>query len=548
MNKNVKISFIGGIGEIGKNMTAFECGDDIIVVDAGLGFPDDTMPGVDMVVCDISYLIKNKSKIRGYIFTHGHEDHIGGVVHALRDAPADVYGSRFTLGLIESKLRENPGIKVRAVAVKARSAVKIGVEFVVEFVNVNHSIPGSFALAIRTPAGIIFHTGDFKIDLTPLDNNPIDLTRIAEIGRQGVALLLCESTNIEHSGFSMSETTISEHMDELFARYKDKRIFVSAFSSHVHRIQQMIDLAVKYKRKIAFAGRSMLKVSDIAIRLGEMKALPANIIEIEKVGSYKPEEVLVILTGSQGEPRSALQRMASGEFPKINLGPTDAVVFSAYPIPGNEEAVNSVINNLIFRGVSVIYESQYAVHVSGHACEEEIKLIHALVKPRYFIPVHGEYKMLKKHLQLAEGLGMNKRNMFMAELGDCFELSPTVLKKVGQIASGARLVDGLGYGDIDSSVLRDRLALADDGICVVGVVIDGRGEVLGQPQIVPRGLVYGNEIEKIIKEGKEVISGIVSKAGADIDELRNELRKGLQNYFQKALGRRPIIVSIIQKV
>jgi ribonuclease J len=551
MAKNLKISFLGGIGEIGKNMTAFEYGEDIIVVDAGLGFPDDTMPGIDMVVPDITYLIKNKAKVRGYVITHGHEDHIGGIAYALKDVPAPVYGSRMTLGLVENKLREHPTIKVKGVAVRARTIIKIG-EFTVEFVQVNHSIPGCFALAITTQVGTVFHSGDFKIDLTPVDGKVIDLQRIGEIGKRGVALLMCESTNAERAGFTMSETTVGERLEELFEQYKDKRLFVAAFSSHVHRVQQLLDLAVKYKRKVAFSGRSMLNVSDLAIKLGEMKIRPDNIIEIDKIGSFKNEEILVILTGSQGEAGSALSRMADGEFSKINLGPDDTVIFSSSPISGNEEAVSNVVNNLIHRGCEVIYESLAAVHVSGHACQEELKLLHTLVAPRFFIPVHGEYKHLKKHAQLAEKLGMNPRNIYMPDLGESVELSNTGLKKVGFVPCGARLIDGHGEGDIDSSVLRDRQALAEDGICIVGIGYDGvKGEIISGPDVMTKGLVYGNEIEKIITDVRAAVLDSIAKTsltGADLAEVRNQIRKDIQSYFSKTFNRRPIVVSMLQKM
>lgn len=552
MSKNLRISFLGGIGEIGKNMTAFECDDEIIVVDAGLGFPDDKMPGIDMVVQDITYLIRNKAKVKAYVITHGHEDHIGGLAYALKDVPAPIYASRFTLGLIEHKLREHAGLKVKAVAVRPRAVVKIGNNFSVEFVQVNHSIPGAFALAITTPVGTVFHSGDFKIDLTPVDNQPIDLARIGEIGRRGVSLMLCESTNVERPGFTMSETTVGERLNELFELYKNKRLFVAAFSSHVHRVQQLLDLAQKYKRKVAFSGRSMINVSDIAIKLGEMKARPENIIELDKINAFKNEEVLVILTGSQGEPHSALRRMAEGEFGNINLGPNDAVIFSSTPISGNESAVNDVVNNLIHRGCDVVYESLAAVHVSGHACQEELKLMHSLVRPRFFIPVHGEYKMLKKHCDLAQKMGMNPRNIFTADLGDCWELSPTGLKRVGAVPHGSRLIDGFGAGDIDSSVLRDRQALAEDGICVVGLGYDAKnGDLLSGPDVMMKGLAYAHEVEKMIAEIREVVRDSVLKTpfvGKDVNDVRNQIRKDVQNYFQKNFNRRPIVVSMLEKV
>lgn len=551
MSKNLKISFLGGLGEIGKNMTVFECDDDIVVVDAGLGFPDDDMLGIDLVVQDITYLIKNKHKVKGYLITHGHEDHIGGLAYALKEVPAPIYASRFTLGLIERKLREHAGLKVKAVAVRPRAVVKIG-EFSVEFVHVNHSIPGSFALAITTPVGTVFHTGDFKIDLTPVDGKPIDLARIGEIGRKGVSLLLCESTNVERPGFTMSETTVGERLDELFEQYKGKRLFVAAFSSHVHRVQQLLDLAQKYKRKVAFSGRSMINVSDIAIKLGEMKTRPENIIELDKINAFKNEEVLVVLTGSQGEPGSALRRMAEGEFPHINLGPNDAIIFSSTPISGNENAVNDVVNNLVHRGCEVVYERMAEVHVSGHACQEELKIMHALVHPRYFIPIHGEYKMLKKHCDLAVKMGLNPRQVFTADLGECWELSPAGLKRLGQVPHGSRLIDGYGAGDIDSAVLRDRQALAEDGICVVGVSYDSQsGEIVAGPDVMMKGLVYAHEIEKVITEVRNVVLESISKTpflSKDINEVRNQIRRDVQNYFGKTFNRRPIVVSMLECV
>jgi ribonuclease J len=550
MGKNLKISFLGGIGEVGKNMTVFEYGDDIIVVDAGMGFPDRDMFGIDFVVQDITYLVKNKNKVKGYVITHGHEDHIGGIAYALKDVPANVYGSRFTLALIEGKLREHSGVKVKAIAVRPRTVVKIG-EFTVEFVHVNHSIPGSFALAITTPVGTVFHSGDFKIDLTPVDANPIDLARIGEIGKKGVALLLCESTNAERPGLTMSESEVGERLNELFALYKNKRIFVTLFASHVHRMQQLLDLAVKYKRKVAFLGRSMVNVSDMALKVGEMKTRPDNIIEKDKIGSYKKEEVLVLLTGSQGQRETALARMAEGEVSKINLGPDDAIIFSSSPISGNEEAVSLVVNNLIHRGCEVVYESLAAVHASGHACYEELKLMHTLINPRFFIPVHGDYAMLKKHAKLAEKLGMNPRMIFMPDLGDCYELSPTALKKIGSVPNGSKLIDGFSAGDVDSNVLRDREALAEDGICIVGFAINNAGQIVSGPDIMTKGLAYGHEMEKIIADVRSAVTDSINNSGAageDAEDIRNKIRKDVQAYFSKNFNRRPIVVSMIHSI
>ena len=549
-NKNVKIIFLGGVGEIGKNMTAIECDNQIIVVDAGLGFPTDDMPGIDLVVQDISYLIQNKDKVKGYFVTHGHEDHIGAMPYVLADVPATIYGSRLTLALIDNKLREHPGIKVKATSVRPKCIINLG-PFSVEFIHVNHSVSGSFALSITTPAGIIFFSGDFKIDFTPVDGQIMDLTRIGEIGKKGVALYLGESTNAERKGYTMSERIVGERMGEIFEKNPDKRLFVATFSSNVHRIQQLLDLAEKYKRKIAFSGRSMLTVTDTAMKIGEMRVKPGLIIDINSVPTFADKDVLVILTGSQGEPGSALSRMSQGDFNKIHLGPNDTVILSSSPIPGNESAVNRVVNNLIKRGVDVIYESLAEVHASGHACEEELKLVLGLLKPQYFIPVHGEHKHLKKHAALASRLGVQKRNIFIADLGDVWELSQTSLRRAGSVPSGARLIDGKGSGALDSNVLRDRTILSEEGICIIGVGYDKiSGEILSGPDITTRGLLYNEETEEVIPELKEAVLGsiaAISLVADDDSTIRNHIRKDVQNFFQQKKKRRPIVVTMLQR-
>jgi len=551
MAKGVKIIFLGGVGEIGKNMYALEYENDIIVLDAGLGFPDDTMPGIDCVVQDITYLVQNKDKVKAYVITHGHEDHIGGLPYTLAQVPAPVYGSRLTLALIENKLREHPGLKVKATVVKARSVVQIGA-FSVEFVHVNHSISGAFALSITTPIGVIFFTGDFKVDHTPVDGQTIDLTRIGQIGQKGVILLMGESTNVERRGYTMSETSVGESLDVLFAANKDRRLFVAQFASNVHRVQQLLDLAVKYNRKIAFAGRSMINVTDTCVKIGEMRAKPECIIDISHVSNYKDSEVLIVLTGSQGEPRSALVRMSQGEFNKIQVGNNDTVILASAPIPGNEGAVNNVVNNLIKCGAEVVYESLAEVHASGHAYEEELKLMLTLTNPHYFVPVHGEYKHLKKHAALAARLGVQKRNIVIPDLGDCLELSINTLKRVGCVPSGAVLVDGSGQGSSDSNVLRDRQTLAEEGICVVGIGFDAKsGEITSGPDIMTKGLLYSDELIEFMEEARATVIESLTAAGHnlakdDVGEIRNTIRRDLQNYFNKSVKRRPMIITMLQ--
>lgn len=550
MAKNLKVIFLGGVGEIGKNMTVLEYDDEILVIDAGLGFPTEAMPGIDLVLQDITYLERNKEKVKGYIITHGHEDHIGGLAYALATVPATVYGSRLTLALVENKLREHPGVKVKAVSVRARSVVDIGSHFKVEFIHVNHSVAGSFALAITTPIGMVFHTGDFKVDHTPVDAMPIDLTRIGELGRKGVTLLLGESTNAERKGFTMSETTVGERLDEIFEANKGRRLFVAAFASHIHRVQQLLDLAEKHKRKVAFSGRSMLNVSDVAIKIGEMKARPDNIIDITQIGNYKDDEILIILTGSQGEPTSALSRMAHGDFNKIHIGTNDTIILSASPISGNERQVNVVVNALIKRGAEVVYESMAEVHVSGHACEEELKLMHTLLKPHFFIPVHGEYKHMKKHIAIATKLGMNARNIIMPDLGDCIEVSVNNMRKIGTVPAGMKLVDGLGAGTADSSVIRDRQILSEEGVCVVGIGFDKQtGSLQSGPDIMTKGLLYSEEMNESIAQLKgvilETLAGL-SLSKDDPQEIRAVIRKDVQSFFQKLLKRRPVVITMLQ--
>lgn len=551
MAKGVKIYFIGGIGEIGKNMYAFECEDDIIVVDAGLGFTNDEMPGIDMVVQDLTWLIQNKDKVRAYVITHGHEDHIGGLPNALKSVPAPVYGSRLSLALIERKLTEHPGIKIKAFAVRPRSVVTIG-QFQVEFVHANHNIAGTFMLSITTPVGVIFFASDFKIDYSAYDGQTTDLTRIGEIGKKGVVLMMCECTNAERSGHTISETEAGAHLDAVFAQNTGRRMLVGTFASNVHRVQQLLDIAQKYNRKVIFCGRSMINVSDVAIKIGEMRARPENIIDINQIGNYKDSELLIILTGSQGEPRSALVRMSSGEFPKIQINSNDTVVFASSPIPGNEDRVNRVINNLIKCGAEVVYESLAGVHASGHACEEEFKLMIHLLNPHYFVPMHGEYKMMKKNAMLAEKLGIQKRNILTPDLGDVFELTQASLKHVGAIPAGAVYIDGNGSGTPDSVVIRDRQTLSEEGICVIGIGFDNKsGEIVSGPDVITRGLLYNDELIEQMDAVRGVVTDSVTQnnlnlAKNDVGDIRNQIRKDVQNYFQKAIKRKPLVITMLQ--
>lgn len=547
-NSNLKLVFLGGVGEIGKNMMALEYGNDIIVIDCGATFPSDDMPGIDLVVPDITYLKQNKDKIKGILITHGHEDHIGAIPYVLNEIHAPVYASRLALALIESKLREYPKIKEKFISVKPRTVINLGC-FTVEFLNVNHSIAGSLAFAIKTPVGMMVHTGDFKIDFESMDGQVTDLTRFAELGKAGVLLLTSESTNVEREGYSMSEKRVGRALDGLFGKYTENRLFVAAFASNIHRLQQILNLAEKYKRKVVFTGRSMLNVAETAYKIGEIKFDKNNIIDVDKIGSYKDSEILVVTTGSQGEPMSALTRMANNDFPKIKLGENDVIIFSASPIPGNEKAVNTVMNNLYKLGCEIIYHSLAEVHASGHAYKEELKLIHTLTKPKYFIPVHGEYRHQKFHKDLAVSLGMNERNILITEIGDKVEINKNVLKIAGKVTAGERLVDGNGIGDIESVVLRDRKQLAEDGVCVSIIAIDKvTGDLLNDPEIISRGLIYTNEAQKLVSEARVVIKDAleaVSVRENDMNTVKNNVRKQLANFFFKKMKRRPMILTII---
>ncbi|MFA6859893.1 MAG: ribonuclease J [Clostridia bacterium] len=550
MESNVKITFLGGVGEIGKNMTAIEFENDIIVVDAGLTFPGDELPGIDLVVPDITYLIENKDKVRAIFLTHGHEDHIGGLPYVLSDLEVPVYGSRMTLALVENKLKEHQKIKAKLISVKPKNLVKVGC-FSVEFIKVSHSISGALALAITTPRGVIVHSGDFKIDFQPIDGVMTDLTRFGELGKRGINLLLCESTNVCRKGYSMSESNVGKTLNELFDKHKNTRIIVATFASNIHRMQQVLNLAEKYKRKVAFSGRSMINVAETAMKIGEITFNAKNIVDIERIDKVPDNELIILSTGSQGEPMSALNRMASGEFKKVKLGPNDTVIISASPIPGNEKSVYNVINSIFKLGANVIYDELAEVHTSGHACQEELKIMHALTNPKFFIPVHGEYRHLKMHAELAVSMGMQERNILIAELGTQIEMGNDFIRNIGYVKAGQRLVDGLGLGDMNSTVLRDRLQLAEEGFCVVVLNLSTlSGELNNDPFIITRGLVYNDEAEMLIRECKDTIMTYIKNEdirGQDLNLVKSNVRKELANFLFKKTKRRPLILTIIMQ-
>ncbi len=547
-NNKLKITFLGGVGEIGKNMTAFEYNDEIIIVDAGLTFPDDDLPGVDIVIPDMSYLVENKSKIKALLLTHGHEDHIGAVPFLLQQINVPIYGTRLTLALVENKMKEYPKIKYKAISVKPKNVLKIG-SFSIEFIKVSHSIAGSLAFSITTPVGTVVHTGDFKVDYEPIDGAMTDLPRLGEIGRKGVSLLLCESTNVCRKGYSMSEKSVGRTLDEIIKNHPNNRIIVATFASNIHRMQQIMDIAERYNRKIAFTGRSMINISEVAMKIGELTFNRDNIVDLEKVDKLDDKEVLIMSTGSQGEPMSALTRMAAGEFKSIKIRPNDLVILSASPIPGNEKNVYNVINALYKLGADVIYDELAEVHTSGHACQEELKLMHSLVKPKFFIPIHGEYRHLKTHKELAMTLGMDKRNIILPSLGLQVELGANSLKEVGFVKAGQRLVDGMGIGDMDSNVLRERKQLSEDGICVVCVTINNvAGEVTGEPFIITRGVVYADEQESFVQDAKASIIASLKESdlrGVEPAVIRASLKRNISNFIYRRTKRRPMILTIV---
>ena len=549
---NVKIIPLGGLHEIGKNITVVEYEDDIIIIDCGLGFPEDDMLGVDLVIPDITYLEKYKDKIRGLVITHGHEDHIGGIPYLLKQINVPIYATKLTVGLIENKLEEHNLLKSTKIKqVKPGQVITLG-SMKVEFIKITHSIPDACALAIHTPVGTIVHTGDFKIDYTPIDGEIIDLGRLATLGNKGVLALMSDSTNAERKGYTMSESNVGEILDKLFINCT-KRIVVATFSSNVHRVQQIVNSAVKYKRKIAVCGRSMVNMIETARRLGYIK-VPDNVfIDIDTINSYADDNLVIITTGSQGEPMSALTRMASGEHKKVQITPNDFIIISANPIPGNEKYISKVIDDLMAIGAEVIYNALQDIHVSGHACQEEQKLMITLVKPKYFIPVHGEYRQLIAHSETAKKVGIPHENIFITENGKVLELNEDEAKFTGHVQSGKVLVDGLGIGDVGNIVLKDRQKLSQDGLIVIVITLDPRsGKIVAGPDVISRGFVYVRESENLMEEIKKLLREELWKCEekhiTDWATLKLVIREQLGDYIYKKTKRQPMLIPIIMEI
>lgn len=550
---SVKISFLGGLNEIGKNITLIECENDIVIVDCGMAFPDGDMLGVDLVIPDFTYIEQNFEKVRGIVLTHGHEDHIGGLPFLLSRVNVPIYGTPLTLGLVGNKLREHSLFnKTQLNEVKAGSTIKLGC-MSVKFIHVNHSIPDSVAFSIDTPAGTIVHTGDFKIDCTPILGEMIDLSSFARVGDDGVLALLAESTNAMRNGYTPTEALVSESLDNLFKRAEKYRIIIATFASNVNRVQQIINCAEKYGRKVAFSGRSMVNYMDVAQKLGYL-SLPQNIlIDIDMLDKYPPEQIVLVTTGSQGEPMSALSRMAYSDHRKVMVGEGDFIIISANPIPGNEKTVGNVVDELLKRGCKVIYEGMYEVHVSGHACREELKIIHRLVKPKYFIPVHGEQKHLRKHAELAEFLGMEKSNIFIPDIGTTVEIHEDYMKEAASVPAGKVFVDGLGVGDVGSIVLRDRKHLGQDGLIIIVASLDVYdGHVISGPDIVSRGFVYVRESEGLIDEVKnlalEILEDCAEKNIHEWGIIKNRIKDEISKLIAQKTRRAPMILPILQEV
>ena len=549
----LKIIPLGGMNEIGKNMTVFEYENEIIIVDCGLGFPEDDMLGVDIVIPDTTYLERNKDKIKAIIITHGHEDHIGSIPYFLKKINVPIYGTKLALGLIKVKLIEHNLDKTTTLkCLQSRESENFGKNFKVEFIKVTHSIADAVALAITTPVGVIVHTGDFKVDYTPIDGEVMDFQRFAELGRQGVKLLMSDSTNVERPGYTMSESTVGKEFDKIFTGCK-KRIIVATFASNIHRMQQIITAAIKCNRKVAVIGRSVINILAVSTELEYLNVPEDTIIDIDKIGLYNPDQIVIITTGSQGEPMAALTRMSAGEHRKVNVTPDDLVIFSSSPIPGNEKPIGKVIDELAKLGAEVIYNELADVHVSGHACQEELKLMLALTKPEYFMPVHGEYRFLKTHTKLAQGMGVKKENTFLMENGRTLEIGEKTAKITTQVPSGIVLVDGLGVGDVGNIVIRDRQLLSENGTIIIVVTLDRRtAKVISGPDIVTRGFVYVRESEPLMEEIKELAKKELEKCEKEgvreWSNIKSNLRDCMARYIYVKTKRQPMILPILMDV
>ena len=545
----LRIIPLGGLEQIGMNITAFEYEDSIVVVDCGLSFPEDDMLGIDLVIPDVTYLKENIQKVKGFVITHGHEDHIGALPYVLRDINVPIYSTKLTLGLITNKLKEHDMVRTTKMKeVRHGQVINLG-DFAIEFIKTNHSIQDASALAIYSPVGIVVHTGDFKVDYTPVFGDAIDLQRFAEIGRKGVLALMCDSTNAERPGFTMSERTVGHVFDNLFNENRNSRIIIATFASNVDRVQQIINTAYRYGRKVAVEGRSMVNIISVASELGYLRVPDQTLIEIDEVRNYPDEQVVLITTGSQGESMAALSRMAASIHKKITIKPNDTIIFSSHPIPGNEKAVSKVINELSMKGAKVIFQD---AHVSGHACQEEIKLLYSLVRPRYAIPVHGEYRHLTAQAHVVEELGIPKENIFILSSGNVLELDENGASVTGSVQTGAILVDGLGVGDVGNVVLRDRQRLAEDGIIIVVMTLERRSNiVLSGPDIVSRGFVYVKESEDLMEHAREAVQEALDTCGArrinDWSRIKNEVKDALSTYVWKRTKRSPMILPIIME-